>query len=54
MKTCKRDPSWSSWAKYKAVDADGGAWELMMTGALIFYNENYKGDWKKSLRKIED
>lgn len=69
MKTCKRKNYYPKWAKYKAIDADGDLYlyselpiqrndvEWFPTQGEIMYikrKKNYKGDWKKSLRKIED
>ncbi len=70
MKTVKRKPHWPKWAKYKAIDADGQVWffefkpfkgnyknEWLINGGLFKYHKskkNYKGDWTKSLRKIEE
>ena len=67
MKTVKRKPHWPKWANYKATDYVGEIWFYRNEPYMLatrwdeshetrFYKtkKNYKGDWTKSLRKIED
>ena len=70
MKKVKRKPHWPKWANYKATDKNtisffyavkpylvpdfGWDGEPNCKCCLHKTKKNYKGNWKKSLRKIED